>query len=133
MGVFGLNKTGEKKEKDVSFIMDYLFYLQNAVALEQHLLSSYASTKNKIQMELSQKIRTIRSKWMYRKTPESKNQIYCELKHLSACAQGLKEMGNRFLTEGKKELAEECFNDSGEMEAIFVLLNQEEKGGSENV
>lgn len=111
-------------QKDVSWIHDFIFYLQNAVALEHHAIESYSVTKDPLQMQIAERARTNRSKWMYKNIPESKSQIYCETKHLSACAMALKEMGNRFLTNGNKELADECFTESSDMEAIIVLLNQ---------
>ena len=61
---------------------------------------------------------------MYSLIKESKNQIYCESKHLLACACALKELGNRYIEKKELKLAEECFNESQECEAIFILLNE---------
>ena len=120
----------ENDKKDVGWIFDFMFFLKNAIALENHFLESFAVTKDKIQMELAEKIRHNRSKWMYKYIKESKNQIYCESKHLLACAMALQELGNRFTERKEYKLAEECFNESQECEAIFILLNEE---GGKNV
>jgi DNA polymerase III gamma/tau subunit len=120
----------EKDKKDVGFIQDFIFYLQNAIALEHHLIESYSVTKDKIQMDMAERIRRNRSKWMYRFIKESKNQIYCESKHLMAMAQSMKELGNRYIEQEERELADECFQESADCEACFILLNKE-NGGKE--
>lgn len=117
----------ENDEKDVGFVHDLIFFLQNAIALEHHALESYSTTKDKIQLDIAEKIRRMRSKKMYTFIKESKNQIYCESKHLMACAASLKELGNRYVERGEKKLAEECFNESADCEAIFILLNGDKK------
>ena len=110
-------------KKDVGFLQDAILYLANAIALEWHCLESYSLTKDKIQLQIAERVRRQRSKFMYQLVPESKNQIYCESKHLLACAVSLKELSNRYVEKGEKELAEECLKDSMDMESIFILLN----------
>ena len=114
----------ENDGKDVGMIQDFLFFLQNAVAMEHHCLESFGTTKNEQQYQVAEKVREIRSKWMYRIIKDSQDQIYCETKHGSGCAQGLKEMGNRYASIGNEDLAKECFNDSQIFEAIIVLINE---------
>lgn len=116
----------ENDTKDVGFIHDFIFYIQNAIALEHHCIESFSITKDNLQLEIAEKVRKQRSKKMYQFVKESKNQIYCESKHLMACAQALKELGNRYIEKKEQKLAEECFNESAEMEAIFILLNEDE-------
>lgn len=114
----------EGDKRDVGYIHDFIFYLQNVIALEHHCLESFSITRDKLQLEIAEKVRRQRSKKMYNFVKESKNQIYCESKHLLACACALKELGNRYLEKDDKKLAEECFNESAEMEAIFILINE---------
>ena len=110
-------------DKDVGFMQDFMFFLQNAIACEHHCQESYALNKDPYQLELAIMIRRIRSKWMYRFIKESKNQIYCENKHLMGMAAASKEMGNRFIESNEKKLAEECFEESQLYESVFILLN----------
>lgn len=109
--------------KDVGLSKDFLFFLKNIVAVEDHALSSYSQTKDKEQLELAMMSRRLRSKWEYRLIKKSKNQIYCETKHLSGVAMALVEVGNRFIETGEIKLAEECFEDSANMEAIVIHIN----------
>ncbi|MEM3075066.1 MAG: hypothetical protein QW727_03955 [Candidatus Pacearchaeota archaeon] len=116
--------------KDVGYVQDFIFLIKNLYAFENHCLSSYSVTKDKIQLELAMKARRIRSKWMYKIIPESKNQIYCEIKHASGISMALIEIGNRHFEMSETELAKEAFQDAGEWEAIFILLSQ---NGDKNV
>jgi len=116
--------------KDVGFAEDFMFYLQSAVSLEHHCLITYTMTKKNIYLQMAEKIRRNRSKWMYLYIPESKGQVYCISKHLMQGAQSLKEMGNRFVEKKETKLAEECFKESQECEAMFILLNED---GGKNV
>lgn len=113
----------EKDTKDVGFQSDAMFYLQNAIASEHHALMSYATSKNERWIQLSKMIRENRSKYLYMLVKEGNGQAYCFSKHIMACAMATKELGNRFLEMGKKELAEECFKESSDYEAMFVWVN----------
>lgn len=115
----------ENDKKDVSMGNDFIFFLQHAIALENHCLESYAETKDSDQLEIAMRTRRIRSKWMYKFVKESKNQIYCESKHIPGCVQALKEMANRFYEYNELELSKECLEDSAIFEAIFFLINEE--------
>ena len=85
------------------------------------------SKKCSIYFEINEKVRKARSKWMYRLIKESEGQIYCLSKHLMQMSQSAKELGNRFVEKDDPKLAEECFNESVEWEAIFFILNDFDK------
>ncbi|MEK6882582.1 MAG: hypothetical protein AABY22_23375 [Nanoarchaeota archaeon] len=112
---------------DVGFKSDFSFFLKNAIALENHAEESFKATKNPIQKEIKEKIRQIRSKWMYRFIKDIPNeQIYCESKHTEACSMGLSEMASRFNEQGNEEYSKEALEDSMTFESLFFLLNFEE-------
>ena len=113
--------------KDVGMFEDFLFMLQHLVAAENHAIGSYQSTGDKTFLEINTKICRIRSKWMYKFIPENKSQIYCLTKHLAGASQGIKEVSNRFVEANENQLAEECFKDAQDIEAIIILLNEQEK------
>lgn len=115
----------EKDNKDVGFLADAMFYLQNAIAAEHHCLMSFSSTNEEKWLELAKLIRENRSKYLYMIVPEGGGQKYCFSKHIMACACSIKELGNRFLESGDKENAEQCFKESADYEAMFILINQE--------
>lgn len=115
----------EKDNKDVGFLADAMFYLQNAISAEHHCLMSFSLTKEEKWLELAKMIRENRSKYLYMLAPEGKGQSYCFMKHIMACSMATKELGNRFLESEDKKSAEECFKESADYEAMFVLINQQ--------
>jgi hypothetical protein len=114
-------------KKDVGFFEDAILYLQNAIALENHAIESYSSTKDKQFLDIAFFVRRKRSVILNMITKESKGQIYCINKHALACAMALKELASRFSEEGDNKMAEECINDATSFEAIVLMLNQEVK------
>lgn len=109
-------------KKDVGFIDDAIFYLQNMIAAETHALESYVSTKDEKWIDIAKKLRRNRSKRMYRLIPENQGELYCLSKHLLACSMALKELGNRYTEDDEEELAKECFKESTLYESLFKLL-----------
>ncbi len=120
-----MNKDG----KDVGFIEDALFGLQNMIAAENHAIMSYAQTKETQWMDIAEYVRKKRSKLLNAITLPNNSQGYCFSKHILAAAQVYKELGNRFMEGRNKELARECFDDAGSFEALFMFIN---KYGGEN-
>lgn len=106
--------------ENVGMVADFMFFLQGCVGFEHH--SSHAKSEESI--NAFNEVRNIRSKWMNRFVEESEEELYCRTKHLMQISQGLKEMGVRFMKEGKIDLANECFEDSKTMEALLLLLNK---------
>lgn len=123
-----------KDGKDVSLLSDALFYLENATAFETHALQSYAITKNSKWIDIAKKAREMRSKFLYILVPESDDgaERYCMGKHSVGCAMAMKELGNRFLEDGNKKMAEECFYESAVWEALFKIVNVNEDGKQKN-
>ncbi len=117
----------ENDTKDVGFLADAMTYLENAICAETHALSSFATTNDPQWIELAKMIRENRSKYLYMLAPENQGQCYCFMKHIMACAMSVRELGHRFLEGGDKKLAEECFKEASDYEAMFILVK--EKGG----
>jgi len=113
--------------KDVGLALDFITGIQHAIHSEHHLLRTFVNTKDKVFLELAKYIREIRSEIMYKVIPEKKGENYCSTKHLSAFAQSLEELGNRFLEEGDIETSKLCFKYMSDVEASIILINQ--KGG----
>lgn len=111
--------------RDVGWIHDLIFGLQNLIASENHAIESFSSSKKEIWLELAEKIRKNRSKWMRIFIKKANDQRYCFSKHILASSMAMKELGNRYQTQGEKELAKECFEESADYEAMFILINQE--------
>ena len=118
----------EKDGKDVKFGADLSFFLKNAIALENHAEDAFKSSKNPMQKEIKEKVRQIRSKWMYRYTKEVPFEpIYCQSKHTEGCSMGLSEVASRLHEQGNDEWAKDALEDSLFFESLFMILNDFDK------
>jgi len=118
----------ENDNFDVGQNADFSFFLKNAVALENHAEDAFKVTKNPLQKETKERVRQIRSKWMYRFVKNVKGEpIYCQSKHTEACSMGLSELASRFHEQGKMEWSEEALEDSLFFESLFMILNDFDK------
>lgn len=111
--------------KDVGWMEDFCFTIQNLVSAEHHSIESWCQTKDQTFLDLNKKLRRYRSDLLYKITPPNKAQTYCINKHLLASAQGLKELGNRATEDGDDLSAQELFNMSQDIEAVVILLNSD--------
>lgn len=118
------DKKYKLNEKDVGFMDDAIYYLENCIHACNHAIESYVMTKKDFWIDIAMKLRRNRSKWMYKFLEGQKveDERYCLNKHLLACAEALKEMGNRFFEEKQINLAKECFEEAVSYENIVKLL-----------
>jgi len=115
--------------KDVDMAEDASFFLQHALAAENHCQMSYMSTKDDVWIEIADMIRGDRSKLMYKLIKESKAQTYCISKHLLAMSQAMKELANRYTELKDTQSVKECLEASKNYEALFRLILADMKGG----
>ena len=124
-----LKKVSEfnKKEKlDLSSGEDLSIALMNLVSLEEHSFFSYAKTEDKKFLELLEKVREIRKKYLKLIVKENDAEIWCMSKHLLATSMRLYEVGTKFLHDGKKKEAKEMYKDAFEMYSLFWQINFQE-------
>lgn len=119
----------ENDGKDVKFGADFSFFLKNAVALENHAEDAFKVSKNPLQKEIKERVRQIRSKWMYRYTKVVPLEpIYCQSKHTEACSMGMSEVASRLHEQGNEDWAKDALEDSLFFESLFMILNDFDKG-----
>ena len=111
-------------EKDIGFIDDAIFYIQNAVASQHHAVNTYNQTKKKEYLDVAKYARRRRSKIMERIT-KAEGEVYCLTKHLLAMAQAARELGDRMNEEGDDTFSKELYEDAGILESVVKLINSE--------
>jgi len=123
----------EKKldDKDVGLIEDMCYMLKNLISIEDHSASSFAITKDKKWLELLELIRKMRTKWLSLAVKKESSHLWCVSKHLLASAEGMIEVGNRFLSTNQKDIASDAFNDASKLLSLFMILNDIGKEGVE--
>lgn len=123
----------EKKldEKDVGLIEDMCYMLKNLISIEDHSASSFGMSQDKKWLELLEMIRKMRTKWISLIVKKESSHLWCISKHLLASAEGMLEIGNRFLSTNQKDIASEAFNDASKLLSLFMILNDIGKEGVE--
>ncbi|MDP2628308.1 MAG: hypothetical protein Q8P15_00225 [Nanoarchaeota archaeon] len=116
-----------KEEKlDLSSGEDLSIALMNLVSLEEHSFFSYAKTEDEKFLDVLEKTREIRKKYLKLIVKENDAEIWCMSKHLLATSMRLYEVGTKFLHEGKKKEAKEMYKDAFEIYALFWRINLQE-------
>ena len=116
-----------KKEKlDLSSGEDLSIALMNLVSLEEHSFFSYMKTEDEKFLEVLEKVREIRKKYLKLIVKENDAEVWCMSKHLLATSMRLYEVGTKFLHDGKKKEAKEMYKDAFEMYSLFWQINFQE-------
>ena len=118
-----ISEMKERNELDLSAGEDLSIALMNIVSLEEHSFFSYVKTKEEKFLEILETCRELRKKLLAKIVKKDDSEKWCMSKHLLASSMRLYEVGNRLLHEKKIKEAEEMYNDSAEMYALFWKLN----------
>ena len=118
-------------EQDIGMVDDVLELCKNLVSIESHSFGSYVADGNEKWLELSQKAREIRTKYLSMITKKDNSQGWCISKHIAECLMRIQEVYTRFLSTNQKEQAKICAIDYGNLYLLFMEING--YGGDENV
>ena len=130
-----LRNIGELKNSnklDLSIGEDLSIALMNLVSLEEHSFFSYIKTKDEKFLNFLQVTKDLRKKLLLLLVKQDDSEAWCMSKHILASSMRLYEVGNRLLSEGKKEEAISMYNDSAELYGLFWRLNNK-SGKAEKV
>ena len=113
-----------KNSLDLSLGEDLSIALMNLVSLEEHFLFSYMKTENAKFLEFLEQIRELRKKLMLKIVKkDDDSEKWCISKHLLASSMRLTEVGTKYLHEGKKNEAEDCFIEAFNLYSLFWAVN----------
>ena len=105
--------------------------LKNLISIEDHSASSFAINQDKKWLELLELIRKMRTKWISLIVKKENSHLWCISKHILASAEGMLEVGNRFLSTKQFDISKEAFNDASQLLSLFMVLNGIGKEGTE--
>lgn len=116
---------GKNSELDLSLGQDLSIALMNLVSLEEHFFFSGAKTDKPEYFDLMQEIRKMRAELMKRlvKDAEPGFEKWCISKHLLAATMRLMEVGTKYMTQDKKQDAQDMFKKAYELYSIFWGIN----------
>jgi hypothetical protein len=108
---------------DLSSKEDLGIAVMNLISIEEHLFFTYGKTNDKKSLELLNKIREMRKKYLAEIVKDPKGEIWCISKHLLAGSMRLMEVGTKMLNDKNTEKAKELFNGAYDLWNMFWGLN----------
>lgn len=120
-----LKKVEESKKGklDLSAEEDLSIAIMNLISIEEHFFFSGAKTGKSEYFDLLNKARTMRKELLKKIIKEYEGEIWCISKHLLAASMRLIEVGTKYLSQGKKEEAEDLFSKAFDLWSLFWSLN----------
>ena len=115
-----------KSNLDLSLGEDLSIALMNLISLEEHFLFSFMKTENEEYLSFLEQIRELRKKLLakiVKKEEKDESEKWCISKHLLATSMRLSEVGTKYLHEGKKKEAEDCFIEAFNLYSLFWVVN----------
>ena len=118
-------KDGKNSELDLSLGQDLSIAIMNLVSLEEHFFFSGAKTNKPEYFDLMQEVRKMRADLMKRlvKDAEPGFEKWCISKHLLATSMRLMEVGTKYMSQDKKEDAQDMFKKAYEIYSLFWGIN----------
>lgn len=107
---------------DLSTAEDLSLAVMNLVSLEEHFFFTGVKTKKDEYFDTSKEIREIRKELMKQLMPQNEGETWCIGKHLLATVMRLVEVGNKLLSENKKDEAKNMFEKAYKVYSIFWAL-----------
>ncbi|TSA45240.1 hypothetical protein D4R52_02830 [bacterium] len=120
-----LEKIQSLKQKggvDLSTGEDLSIAVMNLISLEEHFFFTGAKTKNPEYFDASLEIREMRKDLLAKLMPNHEGETWCISKHLLSAVMRLIEVGNKLLSEKKKDEARKMFEKAYQVYSIFWAL-----------
>lgn len=121
-----INEIKEMNTLDLSIGEDLSIALMNLASLEEHFLFSFMKTSQSRYLEFLEQTRELRKKLLakiVKKEKGDESEKWCISKHLLATSMRLTEVGTKYLHEGKKKEAEDCFYEAFNLYSMFWAIN----------
>jgi len=117
-----VKKAKEDGELDLSLEEDLSIAIMNLVSLEEHFFFTAEKTEKREYLNLLNETREIRNSLLARMIDKREGETWCISKHLLAATMRLVEVGTKFLSEKKREEAEEIFDQAYKLYSLFWAL-----------
>ena len=110
------------KDFDLSTEEDLSIAIMNLISLEEHFFFTAEKTGKSDYLDLLNETREIRKSLMRKMIDEHEGETWCISKHLLAGTMRLTEVGTKYLTDGKREEAENVFKQAYRIYSMFWAL-----------
>lgn len=113
----------KKGQLDLSSDEDLSIAIMNLVSIEEHFFFTGAKTGKGEYYDLLNKAREMRKELLKKIIKDYEGEVWCISKHLLAASMRLMEVGTKYLSQGKKEEAEDLFTKAYDLYSLFWGLN----------
>jgi len=113
----------KKGEFDLSLEEDLSVAIMNLISIEEHFFFTGAKTEKDNYYDLLSKTREIRKELMKKIVKDYEGEVWCLSKHLLSASMRLFEVGEKYLSQNKKEEAKDLFNKAYELYSLFWGIN----------
>ncbi len=125
-----INQLLEKVEKlkkegqlDLSSDEDLSIAIMNLVSIEEHFFFTASKTGQGKYFDMLFHVREIRKELLKKIVKNPEGEEWCISKHLLAASMRLIEVGTKYLTDGKKEEAQNMFSKAYDLYSLFWGIN----------
>ncbi|MCS7093136.1 MAG: hypothetical protein NZL96_01750 [Patescibacteria group bacterium] len=118
-----IKRLEKENNLDLSSDEDLSLAVMNLISLEEHFFFTYAKTKKEVYLDLLNQIREIRKVLLRRLVKNSEGENWCISKHLLASSMRLIEVGTKYLSNNKREMALDFFNKAYSLYSLFWGIN----------
>jgi len=113
----------KKGEFDLSLEEDLSVAIMNLISIEEHFFFTGTKTEKDNYYDLLSKTREIRKEIMKKIIKDYEGEVWCLSKHLLSASMRLFEVGEKYLSQNKKEEAKDLFNKAYELYSLFWGIN----------
>ncbi|MBK5215442.1 MAG: hypothetical protein JJE53_01380 [Candidatus Pacebacteria bacterium] len=112
----------EKSGVDLSTTEDLSLAVMNLISLEEHFFFTGVKTSKDEYFDTSNEIRGLRKELLAELMPSHEGETWCISKHLLSTTMRLVEVGNKNMSDGKKDEAKKMFERAYKVYSIFWAL-----------
>ncbi len=114
-----INKLRVSGDYDLSMEEDLSVAVMNLISLEEHFFFTAEKTHKPEYFDLLVETRDIRKKLLGRLISQHEGETWCVSKHLLATTMRLMEVGTKLQADGKREQAQETFDQAYRLYTLF--------------
>ena len=113
----------KKGDVDLSRDEDLSIAIMNLISLEEHFYFTAMKTENQKYLEMLNSVRKLRIELLKKIVTDPKGEEWCISKHLLAGSMRLMEVGQKELSKGNKEEANNFFKQAFNLYSLFLTIN----------
>lgn len=118
-----VDKVVREKKLDLSSDEDLSIGIMNLISIEEHLFFTSQKTGKEEYLNLLDEVRSLRRDLMKLLIKDYEGEVWCIEKHLLAASMRIIEVGTKYLSQDKKNEAQDLFSKAYKLYSLFWGIN----------